>query len=329
MRTRDRPVAKTLVPTKLAFNIVLPTEPTYAAYSPRDYVMMAYGPPGAGKTTFFNEMHDGRVLFLSTDRGTRHLKTQRIEFASWAELEAILKKLQEKPDFVRQHYDAVCIDHVDDMALMAEVEICRKLGVDGLGDAGFGKGWKAYRLAIMSVVQRIMGMGVGMNFIAHEETKTIKTRVGEYDRTTPAMPKSAWKVIIPLADLIGYCGYSVVKKGGGVVEEVRTLRTQPTEAIYAKDRTRRTKPAAGKVETLDGKRFMSTFEIDPTAETAEVQTPEEELTDADESPEASATHSRHPSSPSSNGPGRRRRARNAGPTAGPGSQAVGTADDDL
>ena len=94
--------------------------------------------------------------------------------------------------------------------------------------------------------------------ISHETIKTIRTKVVETERIMPDLPKSAWKILVPKCDLVGYCGFKMIKKNGKR-KQVRIIRTSPLESIYAKDRTRRIKPEEG-YELLDGKEFAQTFE---------------------------------------------------------------------
>ena len=235
--------------------IKLPDEKGRQATSIQDYILMFYGPPGVGKTTFVNELND-RVLFLSTDRGTRFISAMRVEVNSFNDVNKVLKALEADPG----KYSIICIDHVDDLANMIEDHVCNKLGIESLGDAGYGKGWKAYRKGIHSVVQRLLRLGMGVVFIAHESIKTVRTRSIETERTMPALSKSAWQVIVPMADLVGYCGFKKVKGKEGKRTEVRVLETQPREDLYAKDRIQvRHKPEGHEWEHLSGKDFLATF----------------------------------------------------------------------
>ena len=199
--------AAPVVVTTPAIITTLPTKPTMTARTVSDYICLFYGPPGVGKSTFVNQLAE-RVLFLSTDRGTRFMEAMRMEVNSWSDCEAIVSQMEKSN--VDKMYDLVCIDHIDDVANFAEEEVCRRLNIESLGDAGYGKGWKAYRTAIQTLVNRLLRLKIGVVFIAHEDIKTIKGRSIETNRTMPMMLKGAWKVIVPMADIIGYCGYKTI-----------------------------------------------------------------------------------------------------------------------
>ena len=184
------------------------------------------------------------------------MKSMREEFTTVAKLERILKTIETGDN--AENYDMVCVDHVDDFCSILENFVLEKLNVESLGDASWGKGWKAYRKIIGMFLQRLKALKLGIVFIAHETIKTVRTRGQELERTMPAMSKSAYQLIIPLCDIVGYCGFKTIKKGGKR-KEIRIVETVPREDLYVKDRTDRGVPERG-YDLLDGEEFIKTFE---------------------------------------------------------------------
>lgn len=240
---------------------VLPMEPTTLAQSMSDNLMLFYGPPGVGKTTFVNGM-PGRVLFLSTDRGTRSQNAMRTELHTWKEVGQALTALEKLP-VANFPYSIICVDHLTDLCDWVEDAVCEKLELESLADAEWGAGWKAYRKGIQSMLQRLLRLPCGIVFIAHEAVKEIQTRGTKISRTQPQMMKTAWNQIMPMLDLVGYLGFRRVQKKPRGSVEIRTLETNPREALYCKDRTKRNRPGAGydilPADLSGSKTFANTF----------------------------------------------------------------------
>lgn len=234
----------------------LPTVPTISCTGFDELMTLWYGPPGVGKTYFVNGLGE-RVFFLSTDRGSRNLKAMRREVFSWKKSLAVLDELEE-PD--APHYDIVCIDHITDWSMQAENYCLEELDVESLTDRKlpFGKGWAMLKKQIRGYLNRIMRLGTGVAFIAHEKIQTVKTRGLELDYKLPSMGKTTWDLLIPTIDIIGYCHMRSVKTAKGGRKDVRALVTQPTETVYAKDRSLRITEGE-KWEPLDAKGFLATF----------------------------------------------------------------------
>lgn len=234
----------------------LPTEKTQTGVALKDYISLFYGQPGVGKTTFVNNF--GNVFFLSTDRGTRFMKAMARNCLTWDQFDKVLRQL-EKPD--APNYDFVCVDHIGDWAAQGETWTLKKLGADALADPGYGKGWSEYRKTLTRFLHRLVRLDAGLIFIAHETTKTVKIQGLEVDRCMPQMNKQTWELVIPLCDIIGYCGIRAVKRGGKRTE-IRTLETEPRRDLYVKDRTARTPnhpSSMGEWENLGGPEFIQTF----------------------------------------------------------------------
>lgn len=219
-----------------------------------DYVSMFYGAAGVGKTQFVHALLNKRVLWISTDRGTRCLPVEkhcRHEVDSWEEVEEAIEYLQQNPG----QFDLVCVDHVDDVAFFAEENICLRYDIESADELSHGKYWRDLKKRWLWLIHNIKRAKVGIVFIAHDTTKEVKIRGRKINRTMPLIGKTTWKVLLPLVQLLGhiYIEYDTRAK-----KDVRMLQTQPSDSVEAKDRTTRRKPADG-YELLDSTKFLRTF----------------------------------------------------------------------
>lgn len=229
--------------------MVLPKEMQEPSNRAEDYMLLIFGPPKVGKTTFASQFD--RPLFFSTDRGTRFIKTYSMDVLSWKDFLIAIKLLETKG---ADRYGCFVIDHVDDLFKMCQDYTCKKMGIEHPADGEWGKGWAALRDTFIKGMRRLLRQGQGIIFIAHEDIKTIKTRTSEIERTMPAMPKTARRIIIPAVDVIAYAGFKIIKKGKERIQQ-RVLITEPTESLEVGDRTGRCPPSM----PLNGRRFLHMF----------------------------------------------------------------------
>lgn len=233
----------------------LPVERTQPIVGFKDYISCFYSQPGAGKTTFVNSLAK-RVLIVSTDRGTRFMPTTAVECLSWEQHLQVLESLEAGQ---AKNYDLFAIDHVADWAFHCEEYVLNKLGIDSLADAKWGKGWSSYKREINGYMQRIKRLNLGLVFIAHETTETVKVRTEEITKVKPNMPKQAWDAIVPLVDIVGRLAVVTAKGADGKLGEMRVLETWPRADLYVKDRTKRKKPSPGMAEPLNAEKFLASF----------------------------------------------------------------------
>jgi len=245
-----------MITKTIQLDLKLPTEPTKSKSTFKGCLCLFYGAPGVGKTTFVNNLTAKKVLFISTDRGTRYLETMRVECNSWKKLQQILTALKKD----HKTYDFICLDHVDDICNLAESNVCEEMNIEALGDADWGKGWKLYESKIRKLVQDLLSLSLGVVFISHEVTRTNRSRTLELEVTMPALSKAAGKVIIPMCEIVGYISVRVMRNAEKQKVNRHVLQTQPKEELYCKDRTDRRKNSKD-YELLNAEEFLKTFEV--------------------------------------------------------------------
>jgi hypothetical protein len=97
----------------------------------------------------------------------------------------------------------------------------------------------------------------GLVMISHAQLKEIKSRTGKVDKAVPTLTGGGRDVVLNMADIILYAEIVERKvKDGEGTEEVRILRTKPSEKWEAGDRTGR----LPEVLPLDFQAFKKAFE---------------------------------------------------------------------
>ena len=135
------------------------------------YITFVYGPPKTGKTTLASQMPD--CLILAFERGYNALPgVIAQDVNSWGEMKQIYRELK-KPE-VQAVYKTIAVDTVDIAADLCQKYICSQLGIEQMGDGGWGtNSWTRYKKEFEEVFK-------------------------------PSIQSSALKIIENMTDLYGY-----------------------------------------------------------------------------------------------------------------------------
>ena len=166
------------------------------------YITFLYGAPKVGKTTLATQM-DGALL-LAFEPGYNSLPgVIAQDITSWAEMKQAYRELK-KPE-VREHFKAVVVDTVDIASERCKKYVCNQLGIEDLGDIGFGKGWTKFKDEFNDVFRGLTQLGYAVFFIGHDKEVTVKGDDGK-DKIVirPALSASVKTVIAGMADIYGY-----------------------------------------------------------------------------------------------------------------------------
>ena len=116
-------------------------------------------------------------------------------------------------------------------ATLCQKYICQQLGIDNMGDGGWGtNSWSKYKKEFEDVFRGLTMMGYAVVFISHSKTGTDKDQTGkEFGYTKPTTQSSALQVIENMADL--YCYARQYLDNDGVEHRVLTLRSPAGSGI--------------------------------------------------------------------------------------------------
>ena len=199
------------------------------------YITFIYGPPKVGKTTLATQMPG--ALLLAFEKGYSALPgVIAQDITTWGEMKQVYRELK-KPE-VQEVYKTIVVDTVDIAADLCQKYICNQLGIDNMGDGGWGtNSWSKYKKEFEDVFRGLTMMGYAVIFISHSKTGTDKDQNGrEYGFTKPTTQSSALQIIENMADL--YCYARSYVDANGDEKRVLTLRSPAGSGIACGSRFR-------------------------------------------------------------------------------------------
>jgi len=213
----------------------LPTEDSEVVTDIGKSTMLLYGPPKHGKSTIVSSFPG--VLFAAAEEGLNHIKCRKVGIGKWEDFEELAELLiTDKHD-----YRTLAIDTASALFAMCEEYTCKKLGIDHPSDENWGKGWKALRGNFHNPIRKLavpMKSGktrIGLVFVGHDKQVEVKGRITKTSRTACDLSGTARKVLLPLVDIIGYCGFRLDASGEATQE--RVVHFKGSETVEAGDRT--------------------------------------------------------------------------------------------
>ncbi|MNF88131.1 hypothetical protein D3C84_706170 [compost metagenome] len=125
-------------------------------------------------------------------------------------------------------YQTLIFDEVYTSALYCQDFLCKKHGVETIGEGNDGFGlWKEYESEYWTEIDKLLGSGYTLIFISHEET----TKEGKH---IPKGDKRSIKPIIDNSDVVVYLTSNGVDEEGNVVKSSAWFAE--TENFFARSR---------------------------------------------------------------------------------------------
>ena len=192
------------------------------------YITFIYGPAKIGKTTLATQMPN--ALLLAFEKGYNTLPgIIAQDVTTWGEMKQIYRELK-KPE-VQAVYKTIVVDTVDVAADLCQKYICSQLGIEAMGDGGWGtNSWTRYKKEFEEIFRGLTMMGYAVVFISHSKTGTDKDQNGkEFGYTKPTTQSSALQIIENMTDI--YCYARSYVDANGEEKRVLTLRSPAGSGI--------------------------------------------------------------------------------------------------
>jgi GTPase SAR1 family protein len=215
---------------------MLPTAMTMAEKpSLNKLTWMIYGAPGIGKSTLFSKFPN--ALFLYTDPGLTFISALKQPINKWTEFKDALKELVAQP---KPAYGIIVVDTIDVLWTQCVEYVCRARGIEHESDEQWGKAYAIIEREFKIPIQQLCMLksrGCGVAFISHATEIEVRGRIIKTSKVVPTLNKKARSIVMPLCDVIGYCGFSLNTKQDIDLASPRYLFFKPDETLEAKDRT--------------------------------------------------------------------------------------------
>jgi len=175
---------------------ILPKEKTKPIHELAKQIITIYGAPKIGKTTFCAAMES--PLFIATEPGQNALEVYKVDCNDWPVF------LETCAELTKDHngFKTVIIDTIDNLYGQCEDFMLKKLNIIHPSDLEYGKGFSIVQAEFGRVIKKLSLLPFGLVFISHSKEKEVSTRTGKIQKTTPAMPPGASKIITALSDMI-------------------------------------------------------------------------------------------------------------------------------
>lgn len=187
----------------MAINL-LNIQPNKVSRDLSGYITYIYGAAKVGKTTLASKFP--KPLIVAFEKGYSTIPgVMAQDITRWGEFKELIRELK-KPE-VKEIFQTIVIDTIDVAGAMCEKYICNQLGIESLGEGGWGNnGWSKYKKELEDCFRTITQLGYALLCISHSQDKTFKRKDGtEYNQIVPTAQKSLNNIIRDMADIYVYC----------------------------------------------------------------------------------------------------------------------------
>ena len=176
-------------------------------------VITIVGSNSLGKTKQATRME--RPFYLGFEKGIRAIAgIPFLPINKWSDFKKINKQLTDPKnlDKAKEMYQTLIFDEVYTSALYCQDYLCKKHGVEtiGEGNGGFGL-WKEYESEYWTEIDKLLGAGYTLIFISHEE----ETKEG---KKIPKGDKRSIKPIVDNSDVVVYLTSNGIDENGKVIK---------------------------------------------------------------------------------------------------------------
>lgn len=192
-------------------------------------VITIYGSNNLGKTKQATRMN--KPFYLGFEKGIRAISgIPFLPINNWRDFKKINKQLTDPKtlDKAKEIYQTIIFDEVYTSALYCQTYLCRKFGVETIGEGNEGYGlWKEYETEFWTEIDKLLGTGYTLIFISHQE----ETKDG---KAIPKGDKRSIKPIIDNSDIVVYLTSNGIDENREVIKSSAWFAE--TDQFFARSR---------------------------------------------------------------------------------------------
>ncbi|MFO1442947.1 ATP-binding protein [Bacillus sp. Bva_UNVM-123] len=192
-------------------------------------VITLVGSNSLGKTKQATRMD--KPFYLGFEKGIRAIAgVPFLPINNWRDFKKINKQLTDPKTLekAKELYQTIIFDEVYTSALYCQDFLCKKHGVETIGDGNDGFGlWKEYETEYWAEIDKLLGSGYTLIFISHEET----TKEGKH---IPKGDKRSIKPIVDNSDVVAYLTSNGIDEDGKVIKSSAWFAE--TDEFFARSR---------------------------------------------------------------------------------------------
>jgi hypothetical protein len=230
--------------------IKLPTEDSMPVYDIQALLLLVYGEPKIGKSTYASTFPN--PIFADIERGLAAIRARKVKINSWDDLISLCSLLK------RGQHDrkTLVIDTLDAAVNMLWQQVAAKHGQTDLGDIGkFAKGYREAAEELELFFRALRQLHMTVSLLCHINYPEKDPKSIHADKARPMLPGSVLKRVYANIDMIGYATMATGTVDG-VTKKQRVIKLHPSQNYLAGGRFQHLVP-----ETLPlvGSKFVEAF----------------------------------------------------------------------
>ncbi|WP_144498218.1 ATP-binding protein [Bacillus pumilus] len=190
-------------------------------------VVTIYGSNNLGKSKQSSRMT--KPLYLPFEKGLNAIAgVNFMPINSWGDFKKVNKQLSKNVEKAKEMYQTIVVDEVDAFAKYATRYVCNQYNVERIKDGNDGFGlWKEYENEVWDEINKLIGNGFTVIFIAHAEA----------DKSGKIYPKGDKRALAPVidnSDIVVYLESNGVDENKNVIKSSAWLAE--TDEFFARSR---------------------------------------------------------------------------------------------